>query len=102
MSERDLVMLKCITGINKLKFMKQVPLFLLMLLWMTGLQKTLAQSPEPVDYVNPLIGTLSKYELSTGNTYPAIARPWGMNFWTPQTGNMGDGWIYTYTADKIK
>lgn len=55
-----------------------------------------------VDYVNPLAGTLSKYELSTGNTYPAIARPWGMNFWVPQTGNMGDGWAYTYTADKIK
>lgn len=55
-----------------------------------------------VDYVNPLAGTLSKYELSTGNTYPAIARPWGMNFWVPQTGDMGDGWTYTYTADKIK
>ena len=55
----------------------------------------------PVDYVNPLAGTLSKYELSTGNTYPAIALPWGMNFWTPQTGPMGDGWTYTYTADKI-
>ena len=56
----------------------------------------------PVDYVNPLVGTQSKYELSTGNTYPAIAMPWGMNFWTPQTGDMGDGWTYTYTADKIK
>ncbi len=56
----------------------------------------------PVDYVNPLIGTLSKYELSTGNTYPVIAMPWGMNFWSPQTGNMGNGWTYTYTADKIK
>lgn len=56
----------------------------------------------PVDYVNPLTGTLSKFELSTGNNYPVIARPWGMNFWTPQTGNMGDGWQYTYTADKIK
>lgn len=56
----------------------------------------------PVDYVNPLVGTMSKYELSTGNTYPAIAMPWGMNFWVPQTGNMGDGWTYTYTADKIK
>ncbi|MDD4515017.1 GH92 family glycosyl hydrolase [Massilibacteroides sp.] len=55
-----------------------------------------------VDYVNPLAGTLSKFELSTGNTYPAIALPWGMNFWVPQTGNMGDGWVYTYTADKIK
>ncbi len=56
----------------------------------------------PVDYVNTLTGTLSKFELSTGNTYPVIARPWGMNFWSPQTGNMGDGWMYTYTADKIK
>ncbi|MCI1647372.1 MAG: GH92 family glycosyl hydrolase [Bacteroides sp.] len=56
----------------------------------------------PVDYVNPLVGTQSKFELSTGNTYPAIALPWGMNFWTPQTGKMGDGWVYTYTADKIR
>ena len=24
--------------------------------------------------------------------------PWGMNFWTPQTGKMGDGWQYTYTG----
>ncbi len=56
----------------------------------------------PGDYVNPLVGTQSKFELSTGNTYPAIAMPWGMNFWTPQTGDMGDGWTYTYTADKIK
>lgn len=56
----------------------------------------------PVDYVNTLAGTQSKFELSTGNTYPAIAMPWGMNFWTPQTGDMGDGWTYTYNADKIK
>ena len=27
----------------------------------------------PVDYVNTLVGTQSKYELSTGNTYPATA-----------------------------
>ncbi len=32
----------------------------------------------------------------------SIALPWGMNFWTPQTGRMGDGWQYTYTADKIR
>src|SRR5690554_2404140 len=56
----------------------------------------------PVDYVNPLIGTQSKHALSNGNTYPAIAMPWGMNFWTPQTGKMGDGWAYTYDADKIR
>ncbi|MCR4921502.1 MAG: GH92 family glycosyl hydrolase [Bacteroidaceae bacterium] len=56
----------------------------------------------PVQYVNPLVGTFSKHSLSTGNTYPAIALPWGMNFWTPQTGKMGDGWAYTYDADKIR
>lgn len=61
-----------------------------------------AAANTPVDYVNPLVGTLSKFELSTGNTYPAIAMPWGMNAWTPQTGRMGDGWVYTYTADKIR
>ena len=52
--------------------------------------------------VNPLVGTLSTVSLSTGNTYPAIARPWGMNFWTPQTGKMGNGWQYVYTATKIR
>ena len=56
----------------------------------------------PVDYVNPLVGTESKFELSTGNTYPAIAMPWGMNFWMPQTGKMGDGWAYVYWHDKIR
>ena len=57
---------------------------------------------DPVDLINPLMGTESKPSLSNGNTYPAIALPWGMNFWTPQTGKMGDGWQYTYTADKIR
>ena len=57
---------------------------------------------DPVEYVNPLMGTQSTYELSAGNTYPAIARPWGMNFWMPQTGKMGDGWAYVYTANKIR
>jgi len=63
-----------------------------------------AQGPafDPVEYVNPLMGTQSTFELSTGNTYPAIARPWGMNFWMPQTGKMGDGWGYVYTANKIR
>ena len=51
--------------------------------------------------MNPLIGSNSSHELSRGNTYPAIALPWGMNFWTPQTGNMGDGWIYTHKNSGI-
>ncbi len=54
-----------------------------------------------VQYVKPLIGTDSEFELSNGNTYPAIARPWGMNFWTPQTRMMGDGWQYVYRDYKI-
>ena len=36
---------------------------------------------DPVDYVSTLVGTQSKHSLSTGNTYPATALPWGMNFW---------------------
>ena len=56
----------------------------------------------PADLVSTLVGTESTYELSTGNTYPAVAMPWGMNFWTPQTGKNGDGWTYKYTATKIR
>ncbi len=55
-----------------------------------------------MQWVNPLIGSDSKPSLSNGNTYPAIALPWGMNFWLPQTGKMGSGWAYTYGADKIR
>ena len=55
-----------------------------------------------VDFVQPLMGSDSDHGLSTGNTYPAIAMPWGMNFWVPQTGKMGDGWQYTYAAKKIR
>lgn len=61
-----------------------------------------SQDISPVDYVSTLVGTMSKHALSTGNTYPATAMPWGMNFWTPMTGLMGDGWTYTYSADKIR
>lgn len=65
-----------------------------------SLPATYAQS-DYTQYVNPLIGTQSSFELSAGNTYPATARPWGMNFWTPQTGKNGDGWQYTYDAHTI-
>lgn len=56
----------------------------------------------PSEYVTTLMGTQSDYTFSTGNTYPAVAVPWGMNFWTPQTGKMGDGWAYTYGAHTIR
>ena len=74
--------------------------FMCVALAFMGVLHTLAK--DVVDYVNPLVGTESKFELSTGNTYPAIAMPWGMNFWMPQTGRMGDGWAYVYWHDKIR
>ena len=65
-------------------------------------QSTATAKLQPVDYVSTLVGTESNYNLSTGNTYPAVAMPWGMNFWVAQTGKNGDGWQYTYTANKIR
>ena len=44
-----------------------------------------------VQYVNPLVGTDSDYKLSNGNTYPSISLPFGMNAWTAQTAQNGDG-----------
>ena len=57
---------------------------------------------DPADYVSTLTGTLSHHAFSTGNTYPAVALPWGMNFWTPQNGTMGDGWAYRYDHNWIR
>lgn len=55
-----------------------------------------------VDYVNTLVGSASSHALSSGNTYPAVAVPWGMNFWTPMTGEMGNGWTYTYQSNQLR
>ena len=81
---------------------KQLTAFLILILAMTCAVHAQTTGFDPVELVNPLMGTASKQSLSNGNTYPAIAVPWGMNFWTPQTGKMGDGWAYTYDADKIR
>ncbi len=56
----------------------------------------------PADSVNTLMGTASTYNFSHGNTYPAVTMPWGMNFWSPQTGENGSGWMYTYSENKIR
>ncbi|RXZ65063.1 glycoside hydrolase family 92 protein [Pelagerythrobacter rhizovicinus] len=64
-------------------------------------QRNAGEGEALVDLVNPLMGTDSEFALSYGNTYPAVAVPWGMNFWTPVTGEMGSGWGYTYDAHKI-
>lgn len=63
---------------------------------------TFIESKDVVDFVNPLMGTDSSFDLSNGNTYPAIAKPWAMNFWTPMTSKMGDGWTYKYDENKIR
>ena len=81
--------------------MKKLLLFSILLISIKSYSQQTSKLPSLVDYVNPLMGSDSKYELSNGNTYPAIALPWGMNTWTPQTGKMGDGWQYTYAANKI-
>ena len=74
--------------------------FLLVLTGCTNARKEPMQPP--LSYVNTLVGSLSDFSFSTGNTYPAVALPWGMHFWTPQTGQMGNGWAYTYTDKKIR
>ena len=52
------------------------------------------------DLPDPLVGTDSKYELSHGNTYPAIFIPYATANWTPQTGD--GGWQYQYFKDNIR
>src|SRR5918993_2670856 len=86
-----------------LDFMKRsilLPLFLLLAFIVPA--QLVSKVSDPVEWINPLMGTDSKPSLSNGNTYPAIAVPWGMNFWLPQTGLMGNGWAYTYSADRIR
>jgi len=96
-------------GIDSLRQVKIVikaillPALLVIILFTAGGCSSIFEKDEtqPADLVNPLMGTASDYTLSNGNTYPAVAMPWGMNFWTPQTGKMGNGWLYTYNSKKI-
>jgi len=82
--------------------MKRTGLILALCAGMQVNAQTVSKVTDPVEWVNPLMGTDSKGSLSNGNTYPAIAVPWGMNFWMPQTNTIGNGWAYQYTADKIR
>ena len=78
----------------------------------TATQSVLLPAPLPTDqirpqqnllsYVDTRMGTDSSFELSHGNTYPAVAMPWGMHFWTPMTAKIGDGWTYQYDQHKIR
>ncbi len=86
--------------------MKQSLIFLSVILFFAACTQNQNENgkylEDPVELVNPLMGTDSEFSLSNGNTYPAIARPWGMNFWAPQTNVMGDGWMYQYDAYKLR
>ena len=73
----------------------------LLMLTISGCRQQDVITSEPADLVNTLMGTDSEYLLSHGNTYPAVALPFGMNFWTPQTRRNGDGWGYTYDDHRI-
>lgn len=79
------------------------PVFLLLLIsYSLFAQQINSKITDPEEWVNPLMGTASKPSMSNGNTYPAVGVPWGMNLWSPQTGKMGNGWMYTYDADQIR
>src|ERR1700712_5443927 len=83
--------------------MKQSGLLLLMLAFFGNVYcQMVGKISDPVEWINPLMGTDSKPSLSNGNTYPSISVPWEMNYWVPQTGMNGNGWVYTYSADKIR
>ncbi|MDB5197707.1 MAG: alpha-mannosidase [Flaviaesturariibacter sp.] len=77
-------------------------LLLLVVVTLCSNAQMVGKVTDPVEWVNPLMGTDSKVSLSNGNTYPAICVPWGMNFWVPQTNTMGNGWQYQYSADRIR
>ncbi len=62
----------------------------------------LASAKPPALSVNPLGGTDSTYAFSRGNLYPAVSLPFGMNAWTPQTGEDRSGWTYQHSAFRLR
>jgi len=85
-----------------MKKLKVITLFVLSMNFIQAQENLIQKVSEPINWVNPLMGSDSNHSLSNGNVYPAIAMPWGMNFWTPQTGEMGNGWVYNYRDTKIR
>lgn len=58
-------------------------------------QRSLAET------VNTLRGTDSTPAFSRGNTFPAVAVPWGFNFWTPVTEVNSERWLYNYRSKRL-
>jgi len=90
-----------LSGTSRRRFIAGLAVVSIILIGVLIQNYTGKSEKDPADLVNPLMGTDSEYKLSNGNTYPAIALPWGMNFWTPQTRTMGNGWCYAYDDNKI-
>lgn len=82
--------------------MRYLIILLFLVYYPLSAQQINSKITDPEEWVNPLMGTASKPSMSNGNTYPAVGVPWGMNLWSPQTGKMGNGWMYTYDADQIR
>ncbi len=82
--------------------MKKTIIILAIAALLMPLAATAKGDVDPVDQVSTLVGTMSHFTFSQGNTYPAIGRPWGTHLWTPQTAANKDTWTYTYTAQKIR
>ena len=61
-----------------------------------------ATTPRLSDTVNTLRGSDSSRDYSRGNTFPAVALPFGFNFWTPVTEGNSDRWLYNYRSRKIR
>lgn len=80
--------------------MKTVTTFVVTLLVGTAALRAESKT-DYADLANPLIGTDSTHGFSHGNTYPAVAAPFGMTFWTPRTGD-ASGWIYQYGAKRLR
>jgi predicted alpha-1,2-mannosidase len=79
---------------------QRFPFWPLLLVLCQPIAAAYAQS-EFADLANPLIGTESTHSFSHGNTYPTVAAPFGMTFWTPRTGD-ASGWIYQYGASRLR
>jgi predicted alpha-1,2-mannosidase len=54
------------------------------------------------DSVNTLRGSNSSRDYSHGNTFPAVALPFGFNFWTPVTEGNSTRWLYRYSSQTIQ
>ncbi len=66
---------------------------IILLLILTACQLPKTKQTEPVDYVNPFIGTGGEMGVGFGNMFPGAAYPFGMIQLSPDNG--GQNWMYS-------